>query len=181
MKNKTKLYLAMKLKYALLLVLIVTWSGCNNTSSTENNKLLKNDIARHTSDMANFGVILLKYAYDNNGKFPSKLSVLYDDSYCKLPEYFVCQNVSNTPLPNSSADIENGACDYYYFGNGFTVENYPSNLPIVVTKPNIYPDNTILLLYKNCLVIKKKTNDLAPKVLELIRRTELRAEPELKK
>jgi hypothetical protein len=154
-------------EYILLFVLTIAYIGCNDISNTENKKLLKTYTARHSSDLSNLGVILLKYAYDNE-KLPAKLSVLYSDDYCKVSEYFVCQNVSNTPLPQSAVDIENGACDYYYFGKGHTIDSYPQNLPIIVTKPEIYPDKTILLLYKNGLVRKEKTDKLEPEILKLI-------------
>ena len=163
----------MKKKKTILLIsgliLLSILLGISCTTQINDSRLQARLIC-NSNDLKNLGLLIFQYNHDK-GNYPTDLSVLYGD-YCVTPQYFVCQGITDTPLPKSSQDIKNGACDYFYFGKGYTRKEYPEDLPILVTKPGILPDKIIFLLFKNGRVNKTTTDNLDKNILKLIKKKE---------
>jgi len=105
--------------------------------------------ARRISDMNNLkqiGTGLTIYSNEYAEKFPDDLGVLMAKEYIRTGTIYVCP-ASNTVPPKTPEELRAGQCDYLYFGKGLTMDDLDTEDPIACTKPGLFSDGYINVLY----------------------------------
>ncbi len=105
--------------------------------------------AQRLNDAANLkqiGLALRMYSSDHQEKFPDNLAELWEQNYLSHGKVFISPR-SDTEPPETAAELRAGQTDYIYFGKGGTEDVIGSQDPIAVTKPGIFSDGFVNVLY----------------------------------
>jgi ankyrin repeat protein len=155
MRNKWQVSLV------LLLVLIAITLGVGSLIS---HGRYKAEILSDASCLKGLGFALRMFASDYNGCLPMDLGFLQEMGYLENGKIYVCSGAkSPTPPPKDGEDIRNGYCDYLYFGAGQKESDYTPRDALMCTKPGIYGNEDIIVLYGDGHVATYRTVPAAVK------------------
>ena len=125
-------------------------------------ELIKNDKGNIQS------IIALLYASSEShygDLYPCHLGELIEYGFASNPLVLTAP-ISYTPVPKRGGDILIGHCDYMYFGNGWSIKDYPPDRPLICTKPGLLVGGFINVGYKDLSV--KTYKQIPDNIAEII-------------